>query len=232
MILLLLACAPVIEEVTMYGTTYEDPKAEGSALGNVTLTSLFDNASTEVGSTTSADDGEFTLTMPAGEAFFVLVEKAGYATTAFSGVAGVEDFYSGPGLPWIVSDAWVEEVRAAWSGCPGGSEGNFLIGEARLPVGFIEDPQALPLAPQAAVEFTQANAEIAAGCYLDEEGEVDPEAVYTSTLGAWAIFGVVAGPGLLDVAIPAETGTTSEVYKILVPEDGLAGLYPVLVPES
>lgn len=232
MILLLLACSPAIEEVTMYGTTWDTPKAEGSPVAGVTLRSLMDDATTEVGTAESDESGIFYLTMPAGMGFFVTLEKEGYAPTAFSGSAGVADFYAGLGLPWIVSDDWVEDVRATWSGCTGGSEGNFLVGEARLPVPGVDDDQALPTAPDARVTFTASDGSSATACYLDETGVPDPDATGTSSLGSWAIFGVVEGPGLVDVTVDTETGTSSEIYKALVPEGGLAGLYPVLVPES
>ena len=232
MILLLLACSPAIDEVTMYGTTWDTPKAEGSPLAGVTLRSLQDDATTEVATTESDESGIFYLAMPAGLSFFVTLEKEGHAPTAFSGSAGVADFYAGLGLPWIVSDAWVETTRATWSGCAGGSEGNFLVGEARLPIPDVDDVQALPTVPDASVTFTQSDGSTATACYLDETGAPDPELTATSSLGAWAIFGVVEGPGLVEVTIDAESGTTSEIYKALVPEGGLAGLFPVLVPES
>jgi hypothetical protein len=232
MILLLSACATAPEFVAMSGAVSDAPYDEGSPVGGAALevTALVDEALTVIDDQTGGDDGTFAVSVPAGEAFFLEVSADGFVPTAFSGVAGIQDFAAPEGYPWMVSVAGLDTLRADFAACPTvAAEGAVVAGEVR--VNTAETAYAsMPLVSTGTVRVFDGDSNEYAACYLDDAGDSSADATETGATGRFAVFGVPTGGIVVDVRYTDPGGTVPvELYQFLAPEGGVVPLYPALV---
>lgn len=229
MIFLLLACEPNLPtEVTLSGTVYDAPYLTGAVVPGESLRSL-DELGATVATATSGDDGSFEVVVPAGAPFFLLLEGDGHPTTSFSGSAGFVDLPAGEGIPWIATDAWEAELRAAFVGCPTVAEGGtVVVGELRQAIsGFA--PWDLPVATTASVGITDSNGRSHVVCVLGED-DVAVESGAVGSNGIFAAFGLPEGPMIIETRYTTEAGEPlSDLYRGYAPAEGVAPFFPLYV---
>ena len=229
MIFLLLACDPNLPtQVSLSGTVYDAPYLTGSVVPGETLRSL-DELGTEVATATAAEDGSFTIVVPAGSPFFLLLEGQGHPVTSFSGSSGFVDLPAGEGIHWIATDDWEAELRSDFVGCSTvGEGGTAVVGELRQSIsGFA--PWDLPIATTASVAVTDSAGRVHPVCVLGEDGvAVDSGAV--GTKGVFAAFGLPEGPMIVEVRYTTEAGEPlSDLYRGYAPAEGVAPFFPIYV---
>lgn len=228
-LLLLLACNPLPETVTMTGTVGDTPYGGGGVVGGATV-DIADDAQATIDNVTADDAGAFSVNVPAGVPFFVTVTADGHVPTAFSGTAGVFDFAAPEGYPWVASEAWLAELKADFVNCPTvGAAGAVVAGEVlgNIPNTNYED---LPIVPTGSARaFGEGEIEYAA-CYLDDEGVSVADATQVGDTGRFAIFGVPPGPVVIDVRyVDPNDDEPVQLFRFVAPEDGFVPIYPALV---
>lgn len=226
-VLSLLACDPLLTEVTMSGTVLDAPANAGSPVADAIVTTL-NGSGALFDDTTTGTDGGFEVLVPAGAPFFVGVEKSGYVSTSFSGTAGVSDFGSGDGYPWLATAEWVAEQRATWSACAAYAEGGALVlGQVLASIDGTGDYTSWPPMQNAEVVAVASDGQAYDGCYQDDDGNALSAGTATSTTGMYAVFGLPAGAVELDVTAPrsdGEDGTSR--FQFVAFDDGLVPVFP------
>ena len=228
----LIGCVdPLVTEVTLSGTLTETSDSDSSPIeGTVASITLL---AEEYDCTESSALGEFSLAVPASSNFFVHADASGRVPTTFTGWSGVEDLDLDPGTIWVRSLPELDAIREEFSQCADAAateEGAIVEGIVRLYLPVEEEPNALPIVTTATVEVVDEFGSVRTACYLDDDGNSDPEASVTGETGRFAIFGLSPGEAVVSVSYTVTTGLeeTSE-YPILLPENGTAPMYPVLV---
>ncbi len=226
-LLLILACDPMVTEVTMSGLVLDAPANAGNAVADAIVTTL-NGGGVLFDDTTTGDDGGFSVLVPAGAPFFVGVEKEGYVSTSFSGTAGVADFDAGTGYPWLATTDWVAEQRAAWSACASSSDdGVLVVGQALAVVTGGSDYTQWPPMPNASVVGRGSDGVAHEGCYEDDDGLAAASATGTGNTGMYAVFGLPAGEVVLEVTAPRGNGEDgTSLFQFVAFEDGLVPVFP------
>jgi hypothetical protein len=226
MILFLLgACGGAPEFLTMTGAVFDD--SDGTeAISNVAV-NVFDVAFEAIDAVVSDDTGAFSVQVRFGSSVFLDLQADGYVRTGFSGAIGISDYEVPDGELWMRSEDEQDAVETAFSGCENLEDDGVIDGEILM---------ALPKEDgtfKAFVETGWAKAVLEDGtevepCYLDAEGNYDPDAVYTGEQGRFLIPGV-SGKVQLDVGYDlGDTEVFSASMLLYVPEDGLVTLFDVL----
>jgi hypothetical protein len=235
------ACLSNGNTVAMSGTVFDEPFAAGSVVGNVDLQTLDVDAAL-VDEVTTDEGGGFSMLVPEGEGFFLQLqgpEGEGYVPTAFSGTAGLQDFDSGTGYPWIASSEWFASMQADWAGCPGADvagtagSGVAVIGEIRMWMN-VSDIDEMPRQQDADVIVSPETGDEVNGCYHDDNGVYDPTATGSGIDGLFAAFGVAPSATDQGLAVTIEftdiDGTRRPViYQYRAQDGGLVPLYPAFV---
>ncbi len=228
-LVLLFGCNPLPDTVTMTGTVGDTPYGGGGVVGGATL-EVLDDAHASADIQTADEAGNFSVGVPAGVPFFLVVSAEGYVPTTFSGTAGVYDFAAPEGYPWVASTAWVDTLRAEFSACPNvGAVGAIVAGEIR-----VNTPGAayttMPFEPSGTARVFDGDQVEYAACYLDDDGVSVADAIVAGATGRFAVFGVPSGPTVVDVRYTDPGGDVPvELYQFDAPEAGFVPLYPALV---
>lgn len=229
LLIFLLACQPKLnEEVVVSGEVYAG-RAEGSApLGGAALRTH--NLYTEEVDRTEADaQGRFEILAPPIDQFFFTIEAEGFVPTSLSAAVGTTDTTAPTGAVWARSLADHEAALAPFAACPGAdAPGGVIEGEVRVYLGdTVQGADELPLVTTASLFAEDTNGRIAAPCLLDDEGLYDPEAMVTGQTGRFAMFGLSPGIAALRLSYTIDDVPVPEQYtKVMVPEGGVAPLYP------
>jgi hypothetical protein len=223
------ACNPLPDTIALTGVVGDTPYGGGGVVGGATV-SVLDDAYAAVDSQDADSDGAFSVALPAGVLFYLTVEAEGYAPTAFSGVAGLYDSAAPEGYPWVASDAWMAELREEFAACPTVADaGTVVAGEVRGYISGVAYTDLGLIPTGTARVLTEDNVEYAA-CYLDDTGVSTADGTVTGATGRFAIFGVPAGPILVEVRYTDPGGVVPvEVFQFVAPDTGLVPLYPALV---
>lgn len=230
--LLLLACAE--DPVLLQGTVYASPLPGADVLAGaeIRLVSAEEELLAEASTNSS---GQFEVEVPSG-VVFAEISADGYAVTTFPGTIGasptqiVED-----GALYGISEAERQAEIDAFSGCPGmTSESALVLGEIRIDI--TDTLTGGSPTTGTGVAEVQRNGESAwLGCYLDGDGNFDPEAVFTGATGRFLVGGVE--PGIYDLEVSAQISEglwTTASYPLWIPDRPLAisPWYPAFVPLS
>ena len=230
LLLILLACQPKLnEDVLISGEVYAG-RAEGSdTLPGAVLRTT--NLYTEQVDRTTADAaGRFEILAPPIDTFFFTVTAEGYLPTSVAAAVGTSDTEAPEGAVWARSAADHAAVMADFSSCPGAdAAGGVIEGEVRVYLGnTVQGADELPLVTTAALFAEDPNGRIASACYLNDEGVYDGAAVLTGATGRFAMFGLAPGIASVRLSYSIDGTAVPEQYSsVLVPENGVAPLYPV-----
>lgn len=207
----------------------QDGEETLSAVAGASLT-VRDPEEQEFSAAETASDGSFSVGLPEGSFFTLVIQADGRVPTAFSGTAGVEDWAVDDGDLWVASTERLDALRAAFSACPAVNDaGGVLEGEVRLYIAGYE-AEALPTVTTAKVSITQADGTALSACYLDDTGNSSSDAETTGASGRFAVFGVMEGPVVATVTYTVGAETSQAFYRFgWMPPDGLTPLYPFYV---
>jgi hypothetical protein len=188
---------------------------------------VFDVALAPIDSVVSDASGAFAAQVRFGSTVFLDLQAEGYVRTGFSGVIGTADYQVPDGVLWMRSDAEQDGVDAAFSGCENLDSGGLIDGEILMALPQGEDTLKTYVETGWAKAFLENGDEIPA-CYLNAEGQFDPEGVYTGEQGRFLIPGL---SGKVQLRVGYDLGD-SEVFSvdmmIYVPENGVVALFDVL----
>jgi hypothetical protein len=136
-----------------------------------------------------------------------------------------------PGVLWVRGSEDLEAIREEFAGCDGyDQQGAIVEGEVRVFLPVEQPVDELPLVTTASIEIMDADDNSTTACYLDDEGLSDPEATVTGETGRFAVFGLQAGLSWVTIEYTVDDDFESSwEYPILLPENGTAPMYPVLV---
>lgn len=229
MLVLLFGCNPLPDTVVMTGVVGDTPYGGGGVVGGASV-EILDDAHASLDTQTADAAGAFSVDVPAGVPFFVVVSAEGHVPTGFSGTAGLYDFVAPEGYPWAASEAWLAQLRADFAACPTvGAAGAVVAGEVRgnNPGAAYTD---MILVPSATARVFGADQAEYVACYLDDDGVSVADAIETGDTGRFAIFGVPAGPIVVDVRYTDPGGNVPvQLFQFHAPEAGFVPLYPALV---
>ncbi len=226
--LLSTGCWTLPEEVTLTGTLLDE--RNGGTLGGATMTvSTPLNEPWSEGST--ADDGSFSIGVPASSAFFVVFDDADHVPTSFTGIAGSSDVSAEEGTLYMRAPWEIDELRADFSACPRVDEpGPIIEGEVRPYLGVDAAPEELPTITTAWITVYDADDNATSACYLDDDGNSLPDGTRTGNTGRFAVFGAPEGPVSIEVAYDFTPDVAlSTWYIALTPTDGIVPMYPAWV---
>ncbi|MDP6933096.1 MAG: carboxypeptidase-like regulatory domain-containing protein [Myxococcota bacterium] len=226
---LLTACEPgeTVTEILLTGHVLDEQDEEAGPIPEATI-ELRDGNTEAYSEATTDEDGAFSIAAPAGDNIYVSLSADGYTTTAFTGATSYSDVEVEDGTLWMRSEAQVDVLRNLFDGCSL-DDGGIVEGEVRV---YIPDQDAdeLPLVTTAyAVAYTP-DGDAYEACYLDDEGNSDPEATQTGNTGRFAIFGLPEAPLTVYLNYDPGAGDAIErVFYVYLPENGIAPLYPAYV---
>jgi hypothetical protein len=235
LLLPILACDLQVEEITLSGVILDAPYGAGDPVEGVEVTTL--DGDLEAYSTATSDaTGLVTIPVAAGQDMFLELRGDGAATTLFAGESGLFDLTLEAGELYTMPASTAADRAAEFGDCAQGGSGGLIEGEVRIfvPGGESSDEA---LVGNAWVVAYDAADQMYEACYLDENGEPAPdEQTLTNSTGRFAIFGVPAGPYVLEVAYTPGAGegdTEAEAfywfYKVNMVDDGVAPFYPAWV---
>jgi len=171
-------------------------------------------ADTMVAEAVTDELGIFRWTVPQGARMRIRVQGEGLRPADFFGETGLqESFALAAGSLYGVSEEWYAEQTAAFEGCPGfdSPSGGSIIGELRI----YDDsengglPALLGFSRLYLTEDTYREA-----CYLDLEGNYDPDLESAVGGGAFAFFGIPEGRYPLEVGHDAGGVTPGYAFEV------------------
>ena len=221
---------PLVTEIQLTGILTEHRFSDAEPVQG-TVTTLTHTAE-EYDCIDSSEDGSFNVQAPANAPlFFVHTDADGRTPTSFAGWSGIDDLEVAPGTLWVRSEVELEAIRADFANCAESQdEGAIIEGEVRVYLPVEDSIDDLPLVTTASLVVEDENETVRTACYLDDDGLSDPDASVTGTTGRFAIFGLNSGPHVLTVLYDIGSDLVEEsTYPILLPENGTAPMYPVLV---
>jgi len=220
----------LIEEVWLSGTLTEidDSSAAPVEGGSVETFYIWD----EDFDCAAADEaGQFAVRAPASSSFFVQTDGKGRVPSSFTGWSGIEDIKLDPGVLWARGAEDLEAIREEFIGCEGyDQEGAIVEGRVRVYLPVDEPVDALPIVTTASIYVMDEDGNTTDACYLDVDGNSDPEATLTGETGRFAVFGLEAGLAWVNITYSVDDDFEEDWdYPILLAENGTAPMYPVLV---
>lgn len=225
--LVLAGCTRAPNLVSISGQVADGRDADAEAIPEVQVRT-FDNVLYEVDSVVADGRGWFEAQVVANADMYIEVSAPGYATAGFAGLGPAVGTAIEFGGLWTSSDEDMEIIDSAFYGCAQ-DEGALVEGQVRLSVqGFTPDEgQDWPIAITAWARAYDSQGNTFPACYLSNEGAYDAEAVSTGDTGRFAIYGAPTGPVTLEVGYDVAEQTSSQLFYIYVPEDGVVSLYSV-----
>ncbi len=224
-LLFVVACGGTPAFLTMNGTVFQDSAAT-EAVANVQL-NVLDVALEVVDEVLSDEAGVFSAQVRFGSTVFLDLQAEGYVRTGFSGVIGTADYQVPDGVLWMRSESEQAVVDETFSGCENLDQDGLIDGEILMALPKGDDTLKTYVETGWAKAFLENGEEVAA-CYLDAEGNFDPDGVYTGEQGRFLIPGV---SGKVQLRVGYDLGET-EVFSadmmVFVPEDGVVALFDVL----
>ena len=144
MIWMLFACTARPEWVVLSGTVFEAGSDE-DVVGQAQVRVL-DYALEEVDLVEADSEGRFSAQARFGSYVFLDLSAEGYAHTGFTGTVGTSDYAIPDGVVWMRSDTDLEELKAAFEGCPLLADGGAIEGEILMACAarLISDQQTFP----------------------------------------------------------------------------------------
>lgn len=224
LIVMLAACQPKLGE--MIGTVVDGPFST-TPVSQGTLTVL-DREFEQLDEVEVASDGSFSAQSPILERLYARVEAPGALPAMFSGThPGAEPFEVPLGELYTWTTAHDDELHASFGACA--RAGVSVSGDVRLFGAETETGEDLIIA-NAFATLVDADGNEREACYLDDEGVFAPDAEVTGATGRFAFFDVEPGFHLLRYGY-ALTDTIPVEFEVpvLVPEQGVAPLYPAWV---
>ena len=221
-----LGCSGEPDLVSISGQVADSREQDAEAIPEVQVRT-FDNVLYEVDSVVADGRGWFEAQVVANAAMYIEVSAPGYATAGFAGTGPAVGTALELGALRTTSDAAMEVIDEQFQDCS--QDGALVEGEVRLSVqGFTpDDGQDWPLATSAWARAYDAQGNAYPACYLGESGFYDPEATATGPTGRFAVYGAPTGPVTLEVGFDVADQSSSQVFYIFVPEDGVVSLYAV-----
>lgn len=226
-LVLFLACEEAATTINFSGTVQDAPGNAGKPVEGATVISQ-NREGEVVGEDETDADGAFSVPLDAGVSFFLTVSAEGYVSTSFSGLAGLSDYESEAGLPWLATTEWVDEQKARFAACPtAGDEGTFVTGQALQFIASVADASSWPQLADVTIEVLGSDGGTDAGCYLDDDQVSLAEAEGTGSTGEFAVFGVPAGGINVTATMLRSNGEIgTDVFEYAAPEAGLIPMFP------
>ena len=223
----LLGCDIESTTVVFSGEVQDAPGNAGEPVEGATVFSQ-NREGDRVGEGLTDGVGAFAVDVPAGVSFFLTVEEDAYVPTGFSGVAGLEDFESEAGLPWLATPEWLAEQTAAHAACPTvGDVGTMVTGQALMFMPTVADSGSWPALAEVEVEVLGSDGTTYAACYLDDEGVSLAEATGTGATGEFAVFGVPPGGINVTLTVLRSSGDAgTDVFEYVAPTEGVIPIFP------
>lgn len=227
MLVLLLACETETTSVVFSGEVQDAPGNAGKPVEGAAVVAQ-NREGAVVGEDETDADGAFAVTVDAGVSFFLTVGAEGYVSTSFSGLAGLSDFTSEAGLPWLATAEWVDEEKARFASCPtAGEAGTFITGQALQFIASVADASSWPQLGDVSIEVLGSDGESDAGCYLDDDQVSLADAESTGATGEFAVFGVPPGGVNVKATMQRSNGEVgTDVFEYIAPEAGLIPMFP------
>ncbi|GDX81187.1 hypothetical protein LBMAG42_29980 [Deltaproteobacteria bacterium] len=225
--LLLLACDAETSSIVFSGEVQDAPGNAGKPVEGAAVVAQ-NREGAVVGEDETDADGAFAVTVDAGVSFFLTVSAEGYVPTSFSGLAGLSDYTSEAGLPWLATTEWVEEQKARFAACPtAGEEGTFITGQTLQFIASVADASSWPQLADVSVEVLGSDGETDPGCYLDAEQVSLADGESTGETGEFAVFGVPPGGINVRATVQRSSGEAgTDVFEYVAPESGLIPMFP------
>lgn len=222
-----LGCELESTTVVFSGEVQDAPGNAGKPVEGATVFSQ-NRDGDRVGEALTDGDGAFAVDVPAGVSFFLTVEADAYVPTGFSGVAGLADFESEAGLPWLATPEWLAEQKEAHAECTtAGDVGTLVTGQALMFMPTVADSGSWPALAEVEVEVHASDGGTYAACYLDDDGVSLVEASGTGGTGEFAVFGVPAGGINVKVTVVRSNGESgTDVFEYVAPTDGVIPIFP------
>lgn len=228
MILMLLwACETETTSVLFSGEVQDAPGNAGKPVEGASVMAQ-NREGAVVGEDQTDADGAFAVSLDAGVSFFLTVSAEGYVSTSFSGLAGLSDFVSDAGLPWLATTDWVEEQKARFALCStAGEEGTFVTGQALQFIGAVGDASSWPQLADVSIEVLGSDGGSDPGCYLDDDQASLADGESTGSTGEFAVFGVPAGGVNVKATMQRSNGEVgTDIFEYVAPEAGLIPMFP------
>lgn len=184
----------------------------------------------ELGSAVTDAQGVFEIAeVPRSEPVQLVVSGNGLVPLAFPGETGVFDpLVLQPGEVWALSEADAAEERARFDGCGADLGDGFVLGTFVYATGPNQDGN-LTVAFDGLAWVELADGTRVDACYLDEDGELAPDADSSGVLGRYAVFGLPSGPLTLVAGRRAGGGLLLNRSPLYVPPGGGVMLVPTLI---
>ncbi len=227
LLLLSLGCAEPEHKVKMRGQvlTGKDDRV-GAADVNV---SVRDGQTKPFSSTTSDDEGMFTVQVPASSVVHLVMDGSAYVPTAFSAIVGTDDVTIPVGDLWMRTPGDINALRDTFENCPTVDEpGAVVEGEVNYNVINAHSEQRL-IAEDAEVTIYDKNGNISPTCYLDNDGNSSVEVNVVGATGRFAAFGLASGPTTVGFEVPIDGIDTENFAFVWLPEEGVGPFYPALI---
>ena len=183
---------------------------------------------------TTDSEGVFSSELPPYQVFYVVAETPNHPPTSFTGYSGEGDDNIPAGTLSIRSYEEVQLSLSDFGECY--TEDNFetgsvIEGQAKLYISgtAVDD---LPTMTTGTASIIEEDVTIADGCYIPHEDEdgTNIESTQTGESGRYAIFSSPTGVTELTITITVDGEQISYPYSLYVPENGIAPLFPTLVP--
>ena len=228
---LMFGCPPKpIVNVELSGTIFDGPDSiDGVANANVEVRTV-DGAF--AASTTADSQGRFALKVPAGQPLFVIVgDTEDHVPTSFTVNIGTVDAVAPQGALWARRAEVLAELQQDFTGCGQADNASTTVeGDVRIYLGDVDELDELPIVTTASVLGDDGSGILLGACYLDEDGNSDPESGRTGDTGRYGIFGLAPGSVNLTVTYESEDSAATIDILVYVPDGGTVPQYPTLVP--
>ena len=225
--LALLACVEPVTEVQMSGQVLTGLDSTTGA-PDVTVF-VRDGRTEDFSETTTDEDGLFEVAAPANSVLHLELDGTGYVPTAFSTVCGATDFQIAVGALWLRTPLEVEALQHTFEHCPSvDTAGGIVEGEVHFKAVHVSSETNL-VAEEATVQIYEAGGSTHTVCYLNNDGESDPDAEQVGATGRFVAFGVPAGPITVGFTYQIDSLKIENYGYVFLPEDGVGPFYPALI---
>ncbi len=225
--LAILACTEPVEEVQVTGQVLT---GLDSTTGAADIQVLVRDGETEMYSKTTTDeDGLFTVAVPATSVIHLELDGSEYVPTAFSTISGSSDFQLPVGGLWLRTPLEVQSIQSTFENCASvESEGGIIEGEVHFNA-VAQSTETNLVAEEATVQVIEAEGTTQEACYLNNDGESDPDAEQVGATGRFVAFGIPPGSISVSFTYQVDTLKIENFGLVFLPEDGVGPFYPALI---